>query len=98
DNLSTEQWAGVDNLLTEFADIFALSVSEVCAVVGGEHRLNIKPSVTFSTKVQHRRITPSAQANLDATLNSLLAADVLRSINVKDIKCCSPVKMAQKAH
>ncbi|KZP23047.1 hypothetical protein FIBSPDRAFT_689241, partial [Athelia psychrophila] len=98
DDLSAEQRAGVVDLLTEFADVFALSVSEVHAVAGGEHRLDIKPGVKFSTKVQHRRITPSAQANLDATLDSLLAAGVLRPIDAKDVKCCSPVKMAQKAH
>lgn len=97
-DLSPEERAKVVELIGSNTDIFALSVGEVWATPLGVHRLDIKPGVKFSTKVQHRRVTPSAQTNLDKTLNNLLATGILKTIPAKDVKCCSPVKMAQKAH
>jgi hypothetical protein len=51
DDLTTSKRDAVKALIIEFADCFALSVSEVNAVKNGEHKLDIKPGTTFSTKV-----------------------------------------------
>src|SRR5882724_7154254 len=50
-DLSDEQRNRVRNLLSEFADCFALSVSEVIAIPGAEHRIHIPPDATFPKKI-----------------------------------------------
>ena len=85
-------------LVAEFADCFALSVSEIKAVLGTVHRLDIKPGSVFPTKIGNRTFSPPAQAYLNKTLGSLEAAGIIRPIPANKVKCCSPVVLAQKAH
>ena len=51
DNLTEEQHVHIDNLLCEFADCFALSMSKVTVVAGATHNLNIPEGTTFKKKV-----------------------------------------------
>jgi hypothetical protein len=46
-DLSDDQWERVCNLLTEFADCFALSVREVLPIPGAEHHIHIPPDAMF---------------------------------------------------
>ena len=81
----------VQALISEFADCFALSVSEGKAVKNGEHKLDIKPGVKFSTKINNRPLSPPQRAYLNKALDELLEAGVIRPIAAEDVKCCSPV-------
>ena len=47
----------VTNLLREYPDIFALSLSEVFPVDFAQHKLNIDPGITLPKKVHQRPIT-----------------------------------------
>lgn len=85
-------------MISEFADCFALSVSEVKVVKNGKHKLNIKPGVKFSTKTTNRPFSPSQRAYFNKVLDELLEAGVICPIAAEDVKCCSPVSIAQKAH
>ena len=58
DDLTDQESEQVKALISEFADIFALSISEVTQVEGAVHRLNIKPNAKFSTKVHQKPLTP----------------------------------------
>jgi hypothetical protein len=51
DDLTEEQCVSIDNLLCEFADCFALSMSEVTVVAGAIHKINIPEGTTFKKKV-----------------------------------------------
>lgn len=51
DDLTEEQHIGIVNLLREFVDCFALSMSEVTVVPGTTHKLNIPNGTTFRKKV-----------------------------------------------
>ena len=58
DDLSEEEQFKVQDLIKSFADIFALSVSEVKTVDNAIHHLNIPPDVTFPMKVHQKLLTP----------------------------------------
>ena len=55
DDLSTEERQMVRKLISDFADVFALSVSEVKTVEDAVHRLDIPSDATFSLKVNQKR-------------------------------------------
>ena len=57
-DLSPEERLAVQQLITEFADCFALSMAEVIPVDDAIHRLNIPANATFSCKVRQRPLTP----------------------------------------
>ena len=98
DDLTELEHKAVQALISEFADCFALSVSEVKAVKNGEHKLDIKPGVKFSTKITNRPLSPPQRAYFNKVLDELLEANIIRPIAAEEVKCCSPVSIAQKAH
>lgn len=98
-DLSEDQTMQVRDLLTEFADCFALSVREVIAIPGAEHRIHIPAGVTFPKKIPHQRqLTGAQRAYLSDAIDELLAADIIEPIRPEDVKCASPLTLAQKAH
>ena len=98
DDLTEEEHTTVVVLIEEFTDCFALSVSEVKTVKGSEHKLDIKPGSKFATKITNRPFTPPQQKYLNKVLDELLDMAMIRSIAVEDVKCCSQITLAQKAH
>ena len=50
-DLDSDQQERVTTLVAEFADCFVLSVSEIRAVPGAVHRLDIKQGSVFPTKI-----------------------------------------------
>ena len=98
DDLSGEERAQVRELITEFADVFALSVSEVTQVDGAVHRLNIEPDTKFSTKVHQKPLTPPQQQYLHEKLQAMLDADIIEPCAPGQVKCVSPTTLAQKTH
>src|ERR1700683_1187675 len=57
-DLTKEQRKEAEELISEFADCFALSVSEVTQVPDAVHHLNIPENTKFSTKVHQRPLMP----------------------------------------
>jgi hypothetical protein len=98
DDLTELQRKTVQALVAEFADCFALAVSEVKAVKNREHKLNIKPRTKFSTKIANCPFSPPQKAYFNKVLDELLEAGVVRPIAAEDVECCSPVSIAQKAY
>ena len=56
-DLSEDQNIKVCELISSFADVFALSVHEVCLVKDVVHQLNIHPNAVFSMKAHQRPLT-----------------------------------------
>ncbi|GAW03058.1 Retrovirus-related Pol polyprotein from transposon opus Includes: ame: Full=Protease [Lentinula edodes] len=98
ENLSADQRTRVEQLLSEYADCFALSVGEVRPVKGAVHRLNIPEGSTFPKKVRQKSLTPPQREYLHAKVDELLEAGVIERCNPEDVKCVSPLTLAQKAH
>ncbi|GAV99845.1 Retrovirus-related Pol polyprotein from transposon opus Includes: ame: Full=Protease [Lentinula edodes] len=96
--LSMNQRAQVEQLLSEYADCFALSVGEVRLVKNAIHKLNIPEGATFPKKVRQKSLTPPQREYLHAKVDELLEAGVIKRCNLEDVKCVSPLTLAQKAH
>jgi len=89
----------VVDLLTEFADSFALSISEVIPIPGAEHHIHVPPDTTFLKKIPHQRqLTELQKSYLSNAIDELLTADIIESIRPEDVLCTSPLTLAQKVH
>ncbi|KIM79208.1 hypothetical protein PILCRDRAFT_35472, partial [Piloderma croceum F 1598] len=98
-DLSDEQRDRARNLIAEFADCFALSVREVLPIPGAEHHIHIPAGATFPKKVPHQRpLTEAQRAYLSEATDELFAAGIIEPIRPEDVKCASPLTLAQKLH
>ncbi|KAG5634374.1 hypothetical protein H0H81_002201, partial [Sphagnurus paluster] len=79
--LDKEQQASVQNLIAEYADIFTLSISEVTAVEGAVHKLQIDKNAKFSTKVHQKPTTPPQKKYLHESIDAMLAAGIIEQCN-----------------
>jgi hypothetical protein len=73
-------------------------MSEVYAVPGAKHKLNIPVGTTFKTKVNQQPLSLPQCTFFNAVLDKMLEAEVIRPINPADVKCCGSTTLAQKAH
>jgi hypothetical protein len=98
-DLTAEQHSKVVDLLTKFADWFALSISDVIPIPGTEHHIHILPNTIFPKKIPHQQqLTESQKSYLSNAINELLAADIIEPIRPEDVLCASPLTLTQKAH
>ena len=98
-DLTDEQTTKAKKLISDFADCFALSVSEVIAIPGATHKIHVPPGVTFPRKIPHQRpLTDPQRKYLSKAIDELLAADIIEPIRPEDVKCASPITLAQKPH
>ena len=75
-DITKEQRQIVQEILTEFADCFALSIKEVNVIPGAVHKLNIPESATFRTKLPPRAYNPDQRAFMEAKVTEMLEARI----------------------
>lgn len=99
-DLNPTEHARVEEVLRSFADCFALSMSEVIAVEGAEHKLNIpkRDSAKFRTNPHQRPLSTPQRIYLNNAIDKMLQADVIAPIDHRDVKCCGATTLAKKAH
>ena len=97
-DLSEEERLKVRDLISSFADIFALSVHEVQQVEGAVHKLNIPPDATFSKKVHQKPLTAPQRQYLNKSIDTMLEAGIIEPCTPEEVKCVSPTTLAQKTH
>jgi hypothetical protein len=97
-DLSEDQNIKVCELISLFADVFALSVHKVCLVKDVVHQLNIHSDAVFLTKVHQRPLTLPQQQYLHTNIDMILKASVIKACKPEEIKCVSSTTLAQKAH
>ncbi|KAF8834950.1 hypothetical protein BDN67DRAFT_875138, partial [Paxillus ammoniavirescens] len=93
-----EKLAQVQNLVAEFADIFALSIQEVKPVKFIKFRLNILKDIDYPTKVNQKQLSQVQKEFYHPKLTKLIEVKVLRSIRSDEVKVAHPTVLAQKAH
>ena len=98
DDLSPEEVTIVQNLIKEYTDCFALSMSEVHHVPGAVHKINIPKDKVFNTKVHQWPLTPPQCTYFNGILDQMLEAGIIVPIAVDKVKCISPTTLAQKVH
>ena len=98
-DLSNTQRDRVTALIAKYADCFALSIREVIAIPGAEHRIKIPSDAMFPKKIPHQKpLEDNRRSYLNNAIDELLTAGIIETIRPEDIKCCSPITLAQKAH
>ena len=97
-DLTAEQLQLVRKMISNRAECFALSMSEVTLVEGAAHRLDIPRDKQFRTKVNQRPQTPPQREFFNGVIDKMLAAGIIRPINHQDVKCCGATTLAKKAH
>ena len=98
DDVTEEQRISIDNLLHEFANCFALSMSEVTVVAGATHKLNIPEGTTFKKKVNQCPLSGPQKEYFNGVLDKILEAGIIAPINHSEVKCCGATTLAKKAH
>jgi hypothetical protein len=96
-DLSETERGQVLTLLSEWADIFALSVSEVKHVENVVHTLDIPPGTTFTTKVNQKPLTPPQRKYLHESIDAMLEAGIIEQCSPDQVKCASPTVRATAA-
>ena len=97
-DLEEDQKTKVRDLISSFADIFALSVHEVHEVEGVVHQIDIPPGSTFSKKVQQKPLTPPQRQYLYKSIDTMLEAGIIETCAPEEVKCVSPTTLAQKTY
>ena len=97
-DLTDDEREKATDLIREFADCFALAVSEVTQVPGVVHRLNVPNDAKFSSKINQRPLTPPQRQYLNKKIDEMLEAGVIEQVEPSQVKCISPTVLSQKAH
>ncbi|KAG2338083.1 hypothetical protein BDR05DRAFT_850387, partial [Suillus weaverae] len=98
DDLSPEEHEKVKELISQYADVFACSLSEVLPVPGAEHRLNIPQDATFHLQVHQKAVTPPQAQFLHSRIDEMLTAGIIEKAPPEVVKCCTTMVLTQKAH
>lgn len=97
-DITPEQRQEIHGLLEEYADCFALSIKEVNAIPGAVHKLNIPEGTTFRTKIPPRTYNPDQRAFINAKVDEMLEAGIIRPIHPREVRFVAQTVLAQKAH
>ena len=98
DDISGEEHATVQQLVKEFADVFALSVHEVKHIPGAKLRLDVPEDAPLHTKIGQKLMTPPQAVYFSRALDIMIEAGVCAPIAAKDVKCISPITLTEKTH
>ncbi|KAF8593174.1 hypothetical protein BDV93DRAFT_394660, partial [Ceratobasidium sp. AG-I] len=80
DDLDAHQREQLTNLIREFADIFALSLSEVLPVDFAELRLDIPDGVEFPKRAGQKRLTEPQRQWLYKVLDEMEKAKIIAKV------------------
>ncbi|KZP29531.1 hypothetical protein FIBSPDRAFT_673204, partial [Athelia psychrophila] len=79
-DLMPEQLQRVKDLVTEFADVWALSMSEVQYIDWHSHHLDMDPSVTLPKKMSQRPMTEKQKVWYYGILDEMEASHVIMKV------------------
>ena len=96
EDLSVEQKGRVQSLIREYADVFALSLSEVQFVDWYTHKLHIEPETKFPTRVNQRPVTEVQKKWFNEILDEMEAAYIIQRVPGDFIKNLSSTNLAPK--
>ncbi|QRV78793.1 Retrovirus-related Pol polyprotein from transposon opus [Ceratobasidium sp. AG-Ba] len=95
-DLSLEQKQRVEALVREFADVFALSLSEVTPVDFIQHRLDIPEGVSFPRQAGQKRLTEPQRKWLYKVLDDMEAAKIVAKVPQDKVAAVSPTNVVPK--
>src|SRR6202050_649291 len=95
-DLTNDQREQVHTLIREYADVFALSLSEVRVVDWYKHHLNIDPSVKLPRHTSQRPVTEAQKDWFFNILDEMENAHVIQKVPSSFIKALSSTNLAAK--
>ncbi|PPQ91961.1 hypothetical protein CVT25_004435 [Psilocybe cyanescens] len=95
-DLSEEQRREVHELIKEYADVFALSLSEVLYVDWYKHKLNVDTTQNFPTRVNQRPVTELQKKWFNNILDDMERSHVIQKVPGEFIKNLSSTNLAPK--
>ena len=98
DDISGEEHATIQQLVKEFANVFALSVHKVKHIPGAKLHLDVPEDAPLHTKIGQKPMTPPQAAYFSRALDIMIEAGVCAPIAAKDVKCVSPITLTEKTH
>ncbi|QRV96465.1 Retrovirus-related Pol polyprotein from transposon [Ceratobasidium sp. AG-Ba] len=96
DDLDPAQRKQVMDLVREYADVFALSLSEVLPVDFTEMRLDIPESTSFSRRAGQKRLTEPQRQWLYKTLDDMESAKIIAKVTQDQVAAVSPTNIVPK--
>ena len=93
-----EEQKGVEALITEYADIFACSLSEVTLIPGARVDLNVPKDARFNTNLRQRPLSPPQKQYMHKWVQQMLDANMVERADVTQIKHIAPTVLTQKTH
>jgi hypothetical protein len=94
--LTEGQKAEVTSLVREYADVFALSMSEVFFVDWWKHHLNIDPRVKLPTRMSQRPLTKKQKTWFYDILDEMEEAHVIQRVPGEFLKFLNSTNIAPK--
>lgn len=95
-DFTPEQKEGVLDLVGEFADVFALSLSEVLPINFAEIKINIPSNTVFLKRAGQRRLTDPQRQWLYKTLDEMEHAKIIAKVPQDQVKVVSPTNIVPK--
>ena len=95
-DVTEEQRQKISDLVKEYADVFALTMSEVRVVNWYKHHLTVDPEVKLPTRVSQRPITENQKDWFYHTLDEMEAAHVVQRVPGDFIKNLSSTNLQPK--
>ncbi|QRW13257.1 Retrovirus-related Pol polyprotein from transposon opus [Ceratobasidium sp. AG-Ba] len=96
EKLEASQKERVEDLIREFADIFAQNLSEVLPVDFTEMKLDIPEGATFPKQAGQQKLTEPQRQALYAMLDDLEEAKIIERVNQDQVAAVSPINMVPK--
>ena len=95
-DLTDKERTMVLELIKEYPDIFALSLSEVFPVDFATHKLKLDPDIALPKKVHQRPITEPQRKFFADIIDDMEKAGVIRAVPAEFIKCLNATNLAPK--
>lgn len=95
-DLSLEQRTTVEELVEEFADIFALNLREVWPVDFITHKLTVDPTVKLPTRMPQRPLAGPQREWYMETLDEMEAGGIIERVSPEQVKCVSLTTLPPK--
>ena len=95
-DLMGAQWVRVMDLIREYPDIFALSLSEVFPVDFMQHKLKIDPDTVLPKKAYQRPMMEPQREFFSDIINDMETAGIIQVIPADTIKCLNLMHLAPK--
>jgi len=95
-DLTDKEWTAVTDLIKEYQDIFALSLSEVFPVNFVTHKLKLDPDTVLPKKAHQQPITELQRKFFADIIDDMEKVGVIWAVPAEFIKCLNATNLAPK--